>query len=117
MNQLLGTVMAAFAEGLVLGESLGLSREYCLIHIGRTGGRPGPFGQAGANRKGDFKHADFPLQWFAERSPTRHGECLRNRGAHAITNVAKELYRFAIREGHGEEDFSAIYDYLAHNSA
>jgi len=27
MNQLLGTAMAAFAEGLVLGESLGLSRE------------------------------------------------------------------------------------------
>ena len=30
MNQLLGTVMAAFAEGLVLGESLGLSRQVCL---------------------------------------------------------------------------------------
>jgi len=27
MNQLLGTVMAAFAEGLILGESLGLSRD------------------------------------------------------------------------------------------
>src|SRR6266446_6124137 len=27
MNQFLGTVMAAFAEGLILGESLGLSRE------------------------------------------------------------------------------------------
>jgi hypothetical protein len=32
-----------------------------------------------------------------------------------LTNVAKEIYRFAIREGHGEEDFSAIYNYLAHN--
>ena len=27
MDQLLGTVMATFAEGLVLGESLGLSRK------------------------------------------------------------------------------------------
>ena len=34
-----------------------------------------------------------------------------------VTNVAKEIYHFAIREGHGEEDFSAIYDYLAHGSA
>jgi hypothetical protein len=34
-----------------------------------------------------------------------------------VTNAAKELYRSAIQEGHGEEDFSAIYDYLAHNSA
>jgi hypothetical protein len=32
-----------------------------------------------------------------------------------LTNVAKEIYRFAIREGDGDMDFSAIYDYLAHN--
>jgi len=28
--------------------------------------------------------------------------------------VAKEIYRLAIREGRGEEDFSVIHDYLAH---
>jgi len=27
--------------------------------------------------------------------------------------VAKEIYRLAIREGHGDEDISAIYGYLA----
>jgi len=31
-----------------------------------------------------------------------------------LTNAAKELYRLAIRDGRGGEDFSAIYDYLAH---
>jgi len=30
-----------------------------------------------------------------------------------LTNAAKELYRLAIRDGRGSEDFSAIYDYLA----
>jgi len=30
-----------------------------------------------------------------------------------MANVAKELYRLAVRQGHGPEDFSAIYDYLA----
>ena len=30
-----------------------------------------------------------------------------------LTNVAKEIYRLAIREGHGDEDISAIYAYLA----
>ena len=30
-----------------------------------------------------------------------------------LTNVAKEIYRLAIRTGRGNEDFSAIYDYLA----
>jgi len=32
-----------------------------------------------------------------------------------LTNAAKELYRLAIRDGRGGEDFSAIYDYLARN--
>jgi 3-hydroxyisobutyrate dehydrogenase/glyoxylate/succinic semialdehyde reductase len=32
-----------------------------------------------------------------------------------LTNVVKEIYHLAIREGHGDEDFSAIYDYLARN--
>jgi 3-hydroxyisobutyrate dehydrogenase-like beta-hydroxyacid dehydrogenase len=32
-----------------------------------------------------------------------------------LTNVAKEIYRLAIREGHGDEDISAIYGYLAQN--
>jgi 3-hydroxyisobutyrate dehydrogenase-like beta-hydroxyacid dehydrogenase len=32
-----------------------------------------------------------------------------------LTNVAKEIYRFPIREGRGSEDFSAIYEHLAQN--
>jgi hypothetical protein len=32
-----------------------------------------------------------------------------------VTNVAKEIYRLAIREGHGDEDISAIHAYLARN--
>jgi 3-hydroxyisobutyrate dehydrogenase/glyoxylate/succinic semialdehyde reductase len=30
-----------------------------------------------------------------------------------LTKVAKEIDRLAIREGQGDEDISAIYDYLA----
>ena len=32
-----------------------------------------------------------------------------------LTNVAKEIYCFAIRQGDGEKDFSAIYHSLARN--
>jgi hypothetical protein len=32
-----------------------------------------------------------------------------------LTNAAKEIYRLAIREGHGDEDISAIYGFLARN--
>jgi len=29
-----------------------------------------------------------------------------------LTNIAKEMYRLAMREGHAAEDFSAIYEFL-----
>ena len=29
-----------------------------------------------------------------------------------LTNVAKEMYRLAMREGHAAEDFSAIYEFV-----
>jgi 3-hydroxyisobutyrate dehydrogenase/glyoxylate/succinic semialdehyde reductase len=29
-----------------------------------------------------------------------------------VTNVAKEVYRMAVRRGYGEQDFSAIFQFL-----
>ena len=34
-----------------------------------------------------------------------------------LTNAAKELYRLAMRSGYGDEDFAAVYRYLASNSS
>ena len=118
MNQLLGTVMAAFAEGLVLGESLGLSRE-ALFGALLSGPAAAPFLFVKRERieKGDFENADFPLQWLQKDLQLATVSAYETSVAMPVTNVAKEVYRFAIREGHGEQDFSAIYDYLAHNSA
>jgi 3-hydroxyisobutyrate dehydrogenase-like beta-hydroxyacid dehydrogenase len=118
MNQLLGTVMAAFAEGLVLGESLGLSREV-LFDTLLGGPAAAPFLAVKRERieKGDYEHADFPLQWLQKDLHLATVSAYETGVSMPVTNVAKEIYRFAIREGHGEEDFSAIYDYLAHNSA
>ncbi len=33
-----------------------------------------------------------------------------------ITNVAKEIYRLAMRGGHDTEDFSVVYEYLSNGS-
>src|SRR5258707_14451198 len=65
MNQLLGTIMAAFAEGLVLGESLGLSRQV-LFEALLSGPAAAPF--LGVKRErienGNDGEADFPLRWL-----------------------------------------------------
>jgi 3-hydroxyisobutyrate dehydrogenase-like beta-hydroxyacid dehydrogenase len=114
MNQLLGTAMAAFAEGLVLGESLGLSREV-LFDTLLGGPMAAPFLSVKRERieKGDYEHADFALQWLQKDLHLATVSAYETGVPMPVTNAAKELYRFAIREGHGEEDFSAIYDYLA----
>jgi 3-hydroxyisobutyrate dehydrogenase/glyoxylate/succinic semialdehyde reductase len=116
MNQLLGTVMAAFSEGLLLGESLKLPREV-LFEALLGGPAAAPFLSVKRARieKGDYQHADFPLQWLQKDLRLAILSANETGISMPVTNAAKEIYRSAIQEGHGEEDFSAIYDYLAHN--
>ena len=114
MNQLLGTTMAAFAEGLVLGESLGLSREV-LFEALLGGPAAAPFLAFKRERieSGNYEQADFPLRWLQKDLHLATVSAYETGAAMPLTNVAKEIYRLAIREGRGSEDFSAIYDYLA----
>jgi 3-hydroxyisobutyrate dehydrogenase-like beta-hydroxyacid dehydrogenase len=116
MNQLLGTVMAAFAEGLVLGESLGLSREI-LFEALLGGPAAAPFLALKRERieSGNYESADFPLRWLQKDLHLAAMSAYETGAVMPLTNVAKEIYCFAIREGHGNEDFSVIYQYLAQN--
>jgi 3-hydroxyisobutyrate dehydrogenase-like beta-hydroxyacid dehydrogenase len=116
MNQLLGTVMAAFAERLVLGESLGLSRQV-LFEALLSGPAAAPFLAVKRERieKGNFEEADFPLRWLQKDLHLASVSAYETGVSMPLTNVAKEIYRFAIRDGEGDKDFSAIYNYLARN--
>jgi 3-hydroxyisobutyrate dehydrogenase/glyoxylate/succinic semialdehyde reductase len=116
MNQLLGTVMATFAEALVLGESLGLSRKV-LFEALLGGPADAPFLAFKGERieSGNYEQADFPLRWLQKDLHLAAVSAYETGAAVPLTNVAKEIYRLAIREGRGSEDFSAIYDYLARN--
>src|SRR5437667_11193399 len=115
MNQLLGATMAVFAEGLVLGESLGLSRE--LLFEALLGGpAAAPFLALKRERieNGNYEPADFPLRWLQKDLHLAAVSAYEIGAAMPLTNAAKELYRLAIRNGRGGEDFSALYDYLRH---
>ena len=115
MNQLLGTTMAAFAEGLAFGESLGLSREV-LFEALLGGPAAAPFLALKRERieNGNYEPADFPLRWLQKDLHLAAVSAYETGAAMPLTNAAKELFRLAIRDGRGNEDFSAIYDYLAH---
>src|SRR5437667_2297932 len=116
MNQLLGTAMAAFAEGLVLGESLGLSREI-LFEALLGGPAAAPFLALKRERieNGNYEPADFPLRWLQKDLHLVAVSAYETGVSMPLTNLAKEVYRLAMRQGDGDKDFSAIYDYLARN--
>jgi len=54
------------------------------------------------------------LRWLQKDLHLAALSAYESGAAMPLTNAAKELYRLAIRDGRGSEDFSAIYDYLAH---
>jgi 3-hydroxyisobutyrate dehydrogenase-like beta-hydroxyacid dehydrogenase len=114
MNQLLGTVMAAFGEGVALGESLGLSRAV-LLNALLAGPAAAPFLASKRPRieRGSYEQADFPLRWLEKDLHLAVVSAYESGASVPLTSAAKEVYRLAIRHGHGGQDFSAICGYLA----
>ena len=112
INLLMGNAMAAFAEGMTLGEGLGISRKVLfdsLLALPAVA----PFLAAKRNNieSGNYD-PEFPLRWMQKDLHLASVSGYETDVALPVTNVTKEVYRLAIREGHAIEDFSAIYDYL-----
>jgi len=112
VNLLLGNAMAAFAEGMALGEGLGISRE---VLFDSLLGMPAVAPFIAAKREkietGNYE-AEFPLRWMQKDLHLASVSEYESDVAMPLTNAAKELYRLAMREGYATEDFSAIYDFL-----
>ena len=104
--------MAAFAEGMALGEGLGISRKMLFDSLLDTPA-VAPFLKSKRDKidKGNYE-AEFPLRWMQKDMHLATVSAYESGVAIPVTNAAKELYRLAMREGHATQDFSAIYDYL-----
>jgi len=114
-NVLLGNVMAAFAEGMALGQGLGISRKVLLDSLLSTP-LAAPFLALKRDKieSGNYE-AEFPLRWQQKDLYLATVSAFECGVAMPVTNAAKELYRLAMRAGHASEDFSAVYAYLASN--
>ena len=117
VNQLLGTYRAATAEGLALGQSLGISREV-LFEALLNGPVAPPFLAAKEKRiKSDnYDNADFPLRWQHKDLHLASVTAYETGSPMPLTNVAKEIYELAIRNGNADKDFSAICGFLANGA-
>jgi 3-hydroxyisobutyrate dehydrogenase/glyoxylate/succinic semialdehyde reductase len=115
INLLLGNSMAAFAEAMALGEGLGLSSKLLFDSLL---GMPvvAPF-LATKREKIDNRdyEPEFPLRWMQKDMHLATVSAYEAGVALLLTNVAKEMYRLAMREGHAAEDFSAIYELVTDN--
>ena len=111
INLLIGNAMAAFAEGMALGEGLGISRE---VLFDSLLGMPAiaPFVAAKREKieSGNYE-AEFPLRWMQKDLHLASVSVYESGVAMPVTNVTKEIYRLAMRGGRGTEDFSAIYEF------
>jgi 3-hydroxyisobutyrate dehydrogenase/glyoxylate/succinic semialdehyde reductase len=116
VNLLLGAGMVAMAEAITLGEGFGLQAK--VIFDALTGmPQVAPF-QLSKRKKIETENyqTEFPLAWMQKDLYLASVSAYESGVALPLTNLAKEVYRLAMRNGHSREDFSAVYAYLASNS-
>lgn len=112
LNHLLGVSMAAFSEGLALGNALGIAPEKLFESLLATPLVP-PYLAIKRSKIIDGElEADFPLKWMNKDLALVCEAAYQNEVAMPLANSAKELYRLAQLHGHAEHDFAAIYHYL-----
>ena len=114
-NLLLGNAMATFAEGMALGQGLGISRNVLLDSLLGMPMVPSFIASKRENIESGSYEVEFPLQWQQKDLHLASLSAFESGIAIPVTNAAKELDRLAMMEGHATEDFSAIYKYLASN--
>jgi len=111
-NALLAQSMLVFAETVIFGEKLGLSKDFLLDTLPNLA-VSAPFTKPKAEMiRTDNYEVQFPLEWMykdlhlAALTAYEHDQPL------CMANLAKELYASAKQSGLGREDFSAIYKSL-----
>jgi 3-hydroxyisobutyrate dehydrogenase/glyoxylate/succinic semialdehyde reductase len=111
VNLLLGTGMAAFAEAMALGEGLGISRKMLFDSLLGTPAVAPFIASKREKIESENSEAEFPLRWMQKDMHLATVSAYETGVALPLTNVTKEIYRLAMRDGHDTEDFSAICEF------
>ena len=112
VNILLAQSMLMFSEATLLGEKMGISKEF-LLNVIPNLPVSAPFTKAKAEMiKNEDYEVQFPLEWMhkdlhlAALTAYEVGQPLH------LANVTKELFAEANKDGKGRLDFAAIHKYL-----
>ncbi len=108
INHLLGTSMAAFAEGLALGEGLGLSRELLLNALVGAVVTPAYMGSKKEKLASGEYAVEFPLRWMQKDMHMVATAAYETGVPMPLANITKEVFQAAVTHGLGDSDFSAV---------
>ena len=112
VNSLLAQSMLIFSETILLGEKLGLSKDFLLNTLPNLV-VSAPFTKAKAEMiRADNYEVQFPLEWMHKDLHLVALTAYENNQPLCLANIAKELYAKAKQSGLGREDFAAIYKFL-----
>ncbi|MEO3414278.1 3-hydroxyisobutyrate dehydrogenase [Roseovarius sp. CAU 1744] len=118
-NMLLGVHVAAASEALALGQALGLDLNLLAEVIGKSSGSswvmsqycPAPGVVPGAPSSNDYKPG-FTNPLIAKDMGIFQQAALSATRPSPMASAALALYRTAIRNGHTQRDFSAMFEFL-----
>ncbi len=112
VNVLLAEAMVAFSEGMALGQSLGISQATLLeVLLGGPVVAPSVAIKRQNIERREYE-ADFPLRWMQKDLHLAAVTAYEQEVALPMAAIAKEVYQMAIGSGLGDQDYSAIYEFL-----
>ncbi len=112
VNAMLGQSMVIFSETILLGEKMGIDKDFLLNTIPNLI-VAAPFTKFKAEmiRQGDYE-VQFPLEWMHKDLHLAALTAYENDQPLYLVNLAKELFADAQKAGMGRLDFAAIHAYL-----
>lgn len=112
INMMMAQSMALFSEAVLLGDKMGIARDFLLETLPNLIVTP-PFIKNKINNiaKGEYD-VQFPLEWMHKDLHLAAVSAYENNQPLYLANLAKELFEGAKAKGMGRMDFSAIFKYL-----
>lgn len=113
VNALLAQSMLVYCETALLGEKLGFSRDFLMDTLPNLP-VTAPFlkGKAALIKEGDYE-TQFPLELMLKDLHLLDVTAYEQKQPLFLAGLAKSVYGQANRAGHGRDDFSSVFEYLA----
>jgi 3-hydroxyisobutyrate dehydrogenase-like beta-hydroxyacid dehydrogenase len=111
-NLMVAQAMVAYCEGLVLGLSLGIPKEMLFNAISNSPVFSPVLTTRRIKIESDTFDPDFHLKWMYKDLQLATETAYETGVAMPATNVVKEIFALAMRDGLGEQDLSAVFKVL-----